>query len=173
MNIYVLRHGQTDYNIEGKFQGQSDINMNENGEKQTDKAALELNKINFDVIFCSPLRRAKNTAKKIKNENIKIDDRIIERRFGSLEGKYGIPNFEEYIEKYNIESIEKLIIRVNNFLDEVLEQYKMKDNILIVTHEGIAQAINLYFDKESNLKEFRLGTGEYKKYELHYGKERR
>lgn len=166
MNIYVLRHGQTDYNIEGKFQGQIDIKMNENGEQQTDKAAIELNKIYFDVIFCSPLTRTKNTAKKIKNEKIIIDERIIERSFGSLEGKYGIPDFEENIEKYNIESIEKLTLRVNNFLDELLGKYKNVENILIVTHEGIAQVINLYFNKDQKLKEFRLGTGEYKKYEI-------
>ena len=42
MNIYVLRHGETNYNIEGKFQGQVDIKMNENGEKQTDEIAIEL-----------------------------------------------------------------------------------------------------------------------------------
>lgn len=166
MNIYVLRHGQTDYNIEGKFQGQIDIKMNQNGEQQTDKTAAELSKIHFDVIFCSPLSRTKDTAKKIKNQNIKIEERIIERSFGSLEGKYGIPDFEENIEKYNIESIEKLTFRVNNFLDELLEKYKNLENILIVTHEGIAQVINLYFNREQKLKEFRLGTGEYKKYEL-------
>ena len=164
MNIYVLRHGQTDYNIEGKFQGQIDIKMNQNGEQQTDKAASELNKIHFDVVFCSPLSRTRDTANKIKNENLIIDERIIERSFGSLEGKYGIPDFEENIEKYNIESIEKLTLRVNNFFDELLENYKNVENILIVTHEGIAQVINLYFNKEQKLKEFRLGTGEYIKY---------
>jgi len=164
MNIYVLRHGQTDYNIEGKFQGQIDIKMNQNGEKQTDMAALELNNINFDIIFCSPLTRTIDTAKKIKNENIIIDNRIIERSFGSLEGEYGIPDFEDNIEKYNIESIEKMTSRVNNFLDEVLKEYRTRENILIVTHEGIAQVINLYFNKGKKLKEFRLGTGEYIKY---------
>lgn len=164
MNIYVLRHGQTDYNIEGKFQGQIDIKMNQNGEKQTDKAAIELKEIHFDIIFSSPLSRTRDTANKIKNQSILIDERIIERSFGSLEGEYGIPNFEENIEKYNIESIEKLTLRVNNFLDELLEKYKNVENILIVTHEGIAQVINLYFNKEQKLKEFRLGTGEYIKY---------
>lgn len=166
MNIYVLRHGQTDYNIEGKFQGQIDIKMNENGEKQTDNVAIELNKIHFDIIFCSPLSRTIGTAKKIKNENIKIDKRIIERSFGTLEGKYGIPDFEENIEKYSIESIEKVKLRVNSFLNEILEEYKNQENILIVTHEGIAQVINLYFNKDKKLKEFRLGTGEYIKYEI-------
>jgi len=166
MNIYILRHGQTDYNIEGKFQGQVDIKMNKNGEEQTDKAASELKKTHFDVVFCSPLSRTRDTAKKIKCNTIIFDKRIIERSFGSLEGQYGIPNYEENLEKYNIESIEKLKLRVNNFLDEIIEKYKEKENILIVTHEGIAQVINLYFNKQSNLKDFRLGTGEYKKYEL-------
>lgn len=168
MNIYVLRHGQTDYNVEGKFQGQVDIKMNRNGEEQTDKSTEELNKIKFDVVYSSPLARTIDTAKKIKNTDIKIDKRIIERSFGSLEGQNGIPDYEKYIEKYNIETIENLILRVNNFLDEILEICKTKENILIVTHEGIAQVINLYFNKEkSKLKEFRLPTGEYIKYEIH------
>ena len=167
MNIYVLRHGQTDYNVQGRFQGQTDVIMNKNGEEQTDKAAVELKKIQFDIVFSSPLTRALNTAKKIRKKDIKIDKRIIERSFGNLEGKYGIPDFEDKLEIYNIEPIEKLIIRVNDFLNEILEKFKDKENILIVTHEGIAQAINLYFDKEKkDLKLFRLGTGEYKKYEL-------
>lgn len=170
MNIYVLRHGQTDYNIEGKFQGQIDIKMNKNGEEQTDKVALELNKINFDVIFSSPLKRTVNTAKKIKNENILIDNRIIERGFGTLEGKHGIPNYEDNIEKYNIEPIEKLTLRVNEFIEDVLKKYNMKENILIVTHEGIAQVINKYFNPQMKLKEFRLNTGEYKKYEFVEGR---
>lgn len=166
MKIYVLRHGQTNYNIEGKFQGQIDIKMNENGEQQTDKAASELNQIKFDVVFCSPLSRTIDTAKKIKSSNIKIDERIIERSFGSLEGKFGISNFEENTEYYNIESIENLIIRVNNFLSDMIQNNQNAENILIVTHEGIAQAINSYFNKDSKLKEFRLGTGEYIKYEI-------
>lgn len=168
MNIYVLRHGQTDYNVEGKFQGQVDIKMNQNGEEQTDKTTEELNKIKFDVVYSSPLTRTVDTAKKIKNTNIKIDKRIIERSFGSLEGQKGIADYEKYIEKYNIETIENLTLRVNSFLDEILEKFKEKENILIVTHEGIAQVINLYFNKEkNNLKEFRLPTGEYIKYEIH------
>lgn len=166
MNIYVLRHGQTDYNIEGKFQGQIDVKMNKNGETQTNKAASELNKIHFDVVFSSPLTRTINTAKKIENKNIIIDKRIIERSFGKLEGQQGIPNYEDNIEKYNIEPVDKLILRVNSFLEEILETYKTKENILIVTHEGIAQVINLFFNPKMKLKEFRLGTGEYTKYEF-------
>ena len=128
MNIYVLRHGQTDYNVKGQFQGQIDIKMNENGERQTDKAASELSKIDFDVVFCSPLSRTIDTARKITTENIKSDKRIIERSFGRLEGEYSVSNFEENIEKYNIEPINNLISRVNNFLEEILNQYKTKEN---------------------------------------------
>lgn len=165
MNIYVLRHGETNYNIEGKFQGQVDIKMNENGEKQTDEIAIELRKIDFDVIFSSPLSRAIDTAKKINNHKIIIEKRIIERSFGELEGKYSMPDYEKNIEKYNIEPIEKLIQRVMSFLNEMIKEYKDKKNILIVTHEGIAQVINSYFNRE-DLKKFRLGTGKFIKYEL-------
>ena len=167
MNLYVLRHGQTDYNIEGKFQGQVDIKMNKEGEKQTDIIAQELRNIKFDIIFASPLKRALETAKKIDKVEINIDKRIIERSFGTLEGKSGVPDFEENIEKYNIERTEHLLSRVHEFLNEILQKHKSKENILIVTHEAVAQAINLYFSKDiSKLKEFRLQTGRYVKYEI-------
>lgn len=167
MNIYVLRHGQTNYNVEGRFQGQVDIKMNEKEERQTNEIAQELKKIDFDIIFCSPLTRTIDTAKKIDSRKIKIDKRIIERSFGLLEGKKGISDYENRLDEFKIESIQKLIFRVNNFLDEVMEQYKNQKNILIVTHEGIAQIINLYFNKNiKDFKQFRLETGKYQKYEI-------
>ena len=77
--IYVVRHGQTDWNLEGRFQGRIDIPLNEKGKSQAKKTKEKLEGIKFDKVFSSPLKRALETAKIITDEPIDIDDRIIER----------------------------------------------------------------------------------------------
>ena len=168
MNIYILRHGQTNYNLEGKFQGQIDTILNENGIKQANETKEKLRHINFDIVICSPLKRAIQTAKIVTNKDIITDNRIIERSFGKLEGEYSIPDYEEKLEIYQIETFEELCKRVYKFLEDTIKKYKNQNNILIVTHECIAQVIETYFNDEKNKenwKEYRLETGSYKKYE--------
>lgn len=170
MNIYILRHGQTNYNLEGRFQGQINIEMNEVGKEQVKRSAEELKKIKFNKIFVSPLQRTISTARMVTKEKLTIEPRIIERSFGTLEGKHGIPNYEERIKEFDIESINDLQERVEDFLTEILQQSQEQDNILIVTHEGIAQIINGIFNRElpkKDWKKFRLGTGQYVKYVKH------
>ena len=170
MNLYVLRHGQTDYNLQGRFQGQIDVELNDTGIKQAYKTKKLLNNINFDIIVSSPLKRAIQTANIVSgNKIIKIDNRIIERSFGTLEGKYSISNYEEKINLYKIETFSSLCDRVYSFLDELKDSYNNVNNVLIVTHEGIAQIIETYFNKNmniSNWKTFRLQTADFKKYKL-------
>ena len=87
--IYLTRHGQTDWNVQKKVMGRCDEPLNENGREQARQTKELLSNISFDLIICSPLLRAKETAQIINSDrNIKIDfdDRIIERDFGELEG---------------------------------------------------------------------------------------
>lgn len=166
MNIYVLRHGQTDLNIQGRFQGRIDTELNDNGRKQVTKSKGILEKVHFDLVFVSPLKRTIETAKMVTNEKLIIDNRLIERNFGDLEGKLSVADYEEKSEFYGIEKLETIKKRVFSFLDEIKEKYNDKKNILIVTHEAVAQNINLYFNKVEDIKQFRLGTGDYVVYNL-------
>ena len=169
MKIYVLRHGETDYNAEGKFQGQVNTTLNENGLKQANEAKNKLKNVKFDNVISSPLIRAIKTAQIVTDREPAIDNRIIERSFGKLEGKHGIPDYEEKIEEYNIETYEGLCKRVYEFLEDTIRKYIDKENILIATHECIAQIIETYFNKKQNKenwKEYRLKTGDYKAYEI-------
>ena len=87
--IYLTRHGQTDWNVQKKVMGRCDEPLNEKGREQARQTKELLSNINFDLIICSPLLRAKEIAQIINQDrNIKIeyDDRIIERDFGELEG---------------------------------------------------------------------------------------
>lgn len=169
MNIYVLRHGQTNYNLEGRFQGQVDVEINNTGIEQIRETAKELQNIHFDVIISSPLIRAIQTAKILSQDEIIIDNRIIERSFGKLEGEMSIANYEEKIEEYNIETIDSLIKRTYAFLDDIINTYKEKENILIVTHECIAKVIESYFKGkiyDEDIIRYRLLNGKYKKYKV-------
>lgn len=169
MRLYILRHGQTDYNKEGIFQGQNDIELNEEGIRQAKTAAKSLKDIKFDKVYVSALKRALQTAKIVTDNELEVDNRIIERSFGKLEGKKTIPDYEKRIEEFGIETLEDLEKRVESFLSDVFQKYKGNKNILVVTHGGVAQIINKLLDKNynnNNFKDFRLKNANYIYYEV-------
>lgn len=169
MIIYVLRHGQTNYNLEGKFQGQVDVPLNALGIAQAKEVGKSLFNVQFNLVFSSPLTRALQTARYATNQNIIEDNRIIERSFGLLEGKKSINDYEEKTEQYHIESIEVLRKRVHDFMDELLKKYSTLSNILIVTHACVATMIESYMnniDYRDLEKNFKIKNGEYKKYNV-------
>ena len=90
MKLFLLRHGETDWNKEWRLQGFSDIPLNEKGIEQAKEAALGVKNIKFDAVYASPLDRAVTTASIIGNvprESIICDERILEADFGPFEGK--------------------------------------------------------------------------------------
>ncbi len=173
--LYVVRHGQTDWNLKNKIQGHLDIPLNENGIKEAYILKDLLDDVNFYKIFCSPLLRAKNTAKIIGNFSIpiSIDYRLIERDFGEFEGltkdDFDSASFWNYSINSNYEKAENLkhlLDRVYSFLDEYKEIYK-KNNVLLVTHAGVIPAICCYFNgipENNNLFTYHFKTGEIIKF---------
>ena len=85
--IYFVRHGQTDWNKAGRIQGHTNTELNNEGRKQAQIVKEKLNGIKFDKVFASPLKRAKETAQIISEQEIVFDDRLKERCNGELEGK--------------------------------------------------------------------------------------
>lgn len=153
MNIYVIRHGRTNNNDLGVFNGRTDEDINDIGIKQAEKARDEIRKIDIDLIICSPMKRTKHTAKIINLNNIPIiyDNRLIERDTGEITLKpYQMIDREEYWNYYstkykNVESVPNLLKRVSSCIEEICKKYKDK-NILIVTHNGVSRAIYAYFN---------------------------
>lgn len=161
MNIYVVRHGQTDWNIQGILQGSTDIELNSTGIEQAKQTAELLKDINFSTICSSPLKRTIDTAKAINkyhNLDIITDNRIIERGFGNFEGtKNVLSDISDYLDyelnlnTNNVESIQTLFKRVNEFLFDIYNRYKDTDsNILIVTHGGVSVAITAILNNTTN-----------------------
>lgn len=88
--FYFLRHGQTDWNVEGRIQGHTDIPLNATGIAQAHSAAIKLTGHPITRVITSPLLRALKTAA-ITAESVKlplhIDKQLMERAFGSFEGR--------------------------------------------------------------------------------------
>lgn len=161
MKLYVVRHGQTDWNVAGKCQGVTDIELNSIGIEQAKIASEKLKNYKIDLIICSPLKRARKTAEiinEITNCQVITDDRIIERNCGKIEGTTEeewpsivkedidiINNYNLNWNGQNIEPIQDVCRRVWNLLDEIQEKYKDK-NVLLVSHGGACRAINAYFN---------------------------
>ena len=153
--IYITRHGQTDWNVQKKVMGRCDEPLNQTGLMQAEETRKNLLNTNIDLIICSPLKRAKQTAEVInRDRNIPIiyDERIIERDFGEFEGMETKDfDFDGYWNYYKndiyekAENIQDFFKRVYDFLDDINEKYKDK-NILIVAHGGISIPVACYFN---------------------------
>ena len=89
MELYLIRHGLTVWNAAGKLQGNTDIELNEQGREAAGQLGIQLDNVSFDIIYSSPLIRAYETACLIRgNRNIPIvrDKRLRELSFGEKEG---------------------------------------------------------------------------------------
>lgn len=152
--IYVVRHGETDWNKFHKVMGRVDIPLNETGKDQARITSEKLKDYKIDLIISSPLKRAKETANIInetKNIEIKYDDRLKERDFGEFEGVDYNEGYDPYLWDYyenkkyqKAEQMQEFFERIYNLLNE-LDNNK---NILLVTHGGVSAAINCYFKKD-------------------------
>lgn len=157
MNLYLIRHGETDYNKNRRIQGQCDIELNEYGRELARVTAEGLKDVSFDVVFTSPLKRAKETAQIIiDGREIPVieDERIQEIGFGEYEGLccgfkgYNIPddraflNFFHDTANYQVppkgESFEEVIQRTGDFLSELIHEEKYADKTVLVSTHGCA-----------------------------------
>lgn len=170
--IYIVRHGQTHWNLEGRYQGRIDINLNETGIEQAENIREKLKNIKFDKVFSSPLKRAYNTAQIICNDKITVDDRLIERCNGELEGKLkceciDMVNFADSNEtRLGIELLEIFRKRIFGFFEEIQKNYNDK-NVLVVTHAGVSIYAKCYFEgepKDGNYNKYKLKNCEVLKY---------
>lgn len=148
--LYIIRHGKTDWNELNKLQGRTDIPLNKNGREMARKAGEKYKNVHFDVCYCSPLIRAKETAQlMLEGRNVPIieDERLVEMCFGDYEGienyfttqEYSINTaFREpvhYIADKGAESFEQLYERTGNFLEKTVKpQLAQGKDILIVGH---------------------------------------
>ncbi len=156
MKLYIIRHGETEWNVKRRFQGRSDIPLNEEGRRLARITSDALKDVPFTRIYTSPLKRAYETAMIIKGERdipVMVEPRIIEIGFGEYEGlccgkeNYNIPdpefmNFFDKPEAYRpprgAEGIEELKERTADFLQEIVHNKDMEQDTILVSTHGAA-----------------------------------
>ena len=170
--IVIVRHGQTDLNVLKIYGGRIDVPLNEEGIKEANIVKEKLQDIKFDVVYSSPLKRAYDTARIITDKDIVVDDRIIERDNGELEGKYkkDVPKDIDFSSpnenRFGIENVNHVKARVKSFLTEIIEKHR-NENVLVVTHAGVGLYLRTFLEgepRDGNYLVYRLENCEIKVY---------
>ncbi len=145
MNIYLIRHGETEWNNRLVFQGRSDVPLNKRGREQAKRISRALKYKNVGLILSSGLSRADETASIIAEntgykKRLVKDNLFMERFYGSLEGK----NYKKNVdyERFNGEKDRDFFKRAERALKKILKTYgKKSENIAVVTHGGMVRAV--------------------------------
>jgi len=162
MRVFIVRHGETNWNLEGRIQGISDVPLNATGLEQAQKIANRLRLQHFDAIFTSPLKRAKQTAELIAQFHsgtpFYSEPNLREVSFGTAEGltwkeiamKYPYecrpktPQ-EEFVGKFpEGDSVEERVEALIPVVEKWKQQYQGK-TILLSTHGYIKRALLMVF----------------------------
>src|SRR4051794_585784 len=141
-HLVLVRHGQTDWNLERRIQGSSDIPLNETGRRQAREAARLLGRERWDVIVSSPLSRAREAAEVLAAElglgEVELVDALQERRYGAADGLTG-PQ-AEWRSRGRVPggaAAEAVVARVPPALVALAEEPPGKA-VLIVSHGGVS-----------------------------------
>lgn len=159
MKIYLVRHGETEWNKEYRLQGQADTRLNDYGRELAQITAEALKEIPFDIIYHSPLNRAEETAVILRGDrkiDIIADERIKEMSFGIAEGCHILSiknnpedpmyNFLKHPGRYTPpkdgEYFEEVAARSAAFMKETILPLEEKcRNVLIVAHGAVNRTI--------------------------------
>ena len=166
--IYLFRHGVTKDNLNGVFSGWRDVGLTQKGFRDAKIVSLRLKNKKIDLAFQSSLKRSKQTLKQVLKyhpecKEIIMDDRIIERCYGKLQGKThlsvvqkkGHKTYDKWHRSYNVrppggESFKDIEKRVLSFIKDLLKIMKDKKvNVAISAHNNSMRPFRKYFEKLS------------------------
>ena len=169
MRIYLVRHGETNWNQERRVQESADIPLNDYGIYLAEETAKGLKDIEFDIAYTSPLIRARKTAEVILGDrDIPVIDEpaIQEMNFGAYEGmcisgENKAPESAEFNKFFKDtvnykpaeggESVEQLLQRTGDFLEELIHRPELEDKTVLLSTHGAAMTALLNCVK-GNLK---------------------
>ena len=150
--LYVVRHGQTDWNNKKIIMGSRNIPLNKKGIEEAYTLKKIVSGIRYNLLLCSPLKRTIQTANIINEDkgiNCIYDSRLMERCLGKLEGKPYV-NYNDILWdisiNYSLENVETMIEfrdRVYSFMSYIYNNY-LNTNVLVVTHGGVSALIDSY-----------------------------
>ncbi|MDR3574238.1 MAG: histidine phosphatase family protein [Anaerolineaceae bacterium] len=152
--LWLVRHGQTDWNLEGRFQGQSDVPLNAAGLAQAEELAAELGGRKFSAVYSSDLKRAYQTAEIIARRvglSVKVDRRLREICQGEWEGLLLAEVRQRYNQDFSVpyrdtthsrapggESVIEVTERLTRAADDIALAFPAQP-VLLISH-GLALA---------------------------------
>ncbi len=149
IKLLLIRHGETDWNFEGRMQGQIDINLNQRGQEQAEQTAALLRATPIDAVFSSDLQRALQTASALAKEkgfSVQPDPRLREVHLGDWQGCLVSEVENSHVSLFNLrakdpfsfappggESTPQVIDRVQSFLRDLETRHQGK-TVAVVSH---------------------------------------
>jgi len=145
--LYLVRHGETDWNAARRIQGRTDIPLNDTGREQARQAGELLARRRWDAVYASPLSRARETAaiigERVGITEVGTRDALMERDYGAAEGL----DFDELAARYpegvhaeGQESREDVGHRVGSALVELADSHP-GESLIVVSHGGAIRAV--------------------------------
>lgn len=161
-NLYIIRHGESVANVEGRYQGQTyDTDLSQLGIKQSQAVAEELSLENIEQIICSPLKRTLQTAQIIGKHldlSIQTDARIIEINHGGWEGLKKTEIARKFPEPYRLwqtvpasvqmpngENSGQVLERALLFINSIENSDK---NIALITHDLVIRVLIMHWQQK-------------------------
>jgi broad specificity phosphatase PhoE len=148
LRLYIARHGETDWNVQHRLQGWTDIPLDETGRKQAAALAESLKGVHIDAIYSSTLSRSRATAQTVagRTMTVKSLDGLRERNYGHFQG--GSDTAAEYVKRMNVwddrlddgESLNELLARTRDSVAQIRREHPA-GNVLIVAHRITNQMI--------------------------------
>lgn len=179
--LFLVRHGQSLWNLENRFTGWQDIDITEVGIEEARKAGIVLKKERIDIAFTSALIRAQHTLNLILEETgnthipVVTDKALNERSYGNLEGlnkaetalKYGDEQVHTWRRSYDVvppggESLKDTYNRVIPYFEaQIVPPLRQGKNVLVVAHGNSLRALIMYLEHLSpeEILEREIATG--------------
>jgi broad specificity phosphatase PhoE len=166
--LFLVRHGETDWNRDGRWQGQSDTPLNESGRRQARELAEQLDGV--DIVYSSDLARARETAEILAGHlglEVRLDSRLRERGFGAWEGLTSAEIESRFTDTHgrwkagegfgadDAEPFDTFGRRVRTFLTDVLHRHP-GETVLVVGHGGSIRVIHALATGRDYVRDHRL-----------------
>lgn len=169
MKLILIRHGQSQWNLENRFTGWKDVDLTEAGRAEARAAAEQIKNDHIDLAFTSKLVRAQHTLQIIQQENgwqdipVVMDQALNERAYGDLEGlnkaetakKFGDEQVHIWRRSYDVappggESLKDTYNRVIPYFKTfILPQMQDGKNVLIVAHGNSLRSLVMFLEQLS------------------------
>ena len=169
--LLLARHGETDWNRDGRWQGHSDTPLNELGRRQARELAAQLD--GLDALYSSDLARARETAEIVAERlglEVRTDSRLRERSFGAWEGLTSAEIEDRFAEGHrrwqtgesfgadDAEPFDVFAARIHAFLEDVLQQHPGEE-VLVISHGGSIRVIHALAAGLDYVRDHRLIPG--------------